>query len=79
MYVLCVRSNMAWFTPGELYTGTIKGEREVLICSDDAVSDLSRDDAWRAVRGDGDDCDHALVFTPLLNLSAEFLVVDALP
>lgn len=53
--VICIKSDVAWFTVGEQYhaeNDPIDGEP--LIMQDDLVSDFSFDDAWVAFRIDGE-------------------------
>ncbi|HAX5209162.1 TPA: hypothetical protein JZG45_004014 [Escherichia coli] len=77
MKVLCIQSSMEWFTPGKRYPAEVVDNQKVLIRSDNAVSDLSRDDAWLATRDMT--TNQVSVCVPFMSVSAEFVMADVSP
>lgn len=77
MYVLCIQSSMEWFTPGKRYPADAVDSYEVLIRGDNAVSDLSIDDSWIAMRDAT--TNHVWVRASLMGTFAEFKMIDVSP
>lgn len=75
MHVLCVQSSMEWFTPGKQYPADVVDSYEVLIRGDNAVSDLSTDDSWIAMRDAA--TNHVWLRAPIMGTFAEFRMIDA--